>query len=53
MSNDNDQRVLGRVGARQLTKKETEQIAGSGGGNTRASLTLTGPASNPDTGMDS
>jgi hypothetical protein len=50
MSNNN--RVLNRMGARQLTQNEMEQIAG-GGGNTHASLTLTGPANNPDTGRDS
>ncbi len=53
MSNNNENRVLSRMGARQLTKSEIDQIAGGGGGNTRASLTLTGPASNPDRGMDS
>jgi hypothetical protein len=52
MSNHNDNRVLGRMGARQLAHDELEQVSG-GGTNTRASLTLTGPASNPDTGMDS
>lgn len=45
-------RVLNRMGARQLTQKEIEQIAG-GGVSTHASLVLTGPASNPDTGRDS
>lgn len=53
MSNHKENRVLGRTGARQLTQNELKQIAGGGGGNTRASLTLTGPANNPDTGMDS
>jgi hypothetical protein len=53
MSNNNDNRVLVRTGARQLAQSEIERISGGGGGNTRASLTLTGPASNPDTGMDS
>jgi hypothetical protein len=52
MSNHNDNRVLGRMGARQLTQNEIERISGGGGGNTHASLTVTGPASNPDTGMD-
>ena len=50
MSTNN--RVLNRIGARQLTQKEMEQIAG-GGVSTRASITLTGPANNPDTGRDS
>lgn len=53
MSNHNDNRVLVRMGARQLTESEAELISGGGGGNTHASLTITGPASNPDTGMDS
>ena len=49
MSND-DNRVLNRRGARKLTQNEIEQIAGAA--ITRASITLTGPASHPDTGMD-
>jgi hypothetical protein len=53
MSNDNSNRVLNRMGARQLSKSEIEQIAAGDGGFTRASHTLTGPASNPDTGFDS
>jgi hypothetical protein len=53
LSKNNNNRVLNRMGARQLTQNEIEQIAGGGGGNTRASLTMTGPAHNPDTGMDS
>ncbi len=54
MSNNNENRVLSRMGARQLTKKEIDQITGGGGGGfTHASRTLTGPASNPDVGMDS
>jgi hypothetical protein len=52
MSN-NENRVLSRMGARQLSKNEIEQIAAGEGGFTRASRTLTGPASNPDMGMDS
>lgn len=52
MSPGSNNRVLNRMGARQLTQKEIEQIAG-GGHNTHASLTVTGPANNPDTGMDS
>jgi len=52
MSN-NENRVLSRMGARQLTRNEIEQIAAGAGGFTHASHTLTGPASNPDTGVDS
>jgi hypothetical protein len=51
MSNHNDNRVLCRVGARQLTQNEVEQVAG--GGITRASLTGTNTMSSPDTDMDS
>ena len=53
MSNDNENRVLSRVGARQLKQNEIELISAGGGGNTHASLTVTGPASHPDTGTDS
>jgi hypothetical protein len=51
MSNNNDNRVLSRIGARQLTKNEIEQVAG--GGFTRASLTGTNMMHSPDTDMDS
>lgn len=50
MSNNNS-RVLGRIGARQLTSNELEQITGAG--FTRASLTGTNTMHNPDTDMDS
>ena len=52
MSNSNDQRVLGRVGARALTVEEMEKITGSGI-NTRASHVLTGKPSAPDENYDS
>jgi hypothetical protein len=51
MSNNNENRVLTRRGARQLTSDELEQIAG--GGFTRASLTGTNTMHSPDTDMDS
>ena len=51
MSKNNDNRVLCRVGARQLTQNEMEQVAGAG--FTRASLTGTNTMHNPDTDMDS
>jgi hypothetical protein len=51
MSNNNDNRVLCRVGARQLTQNEVEQVAGAG--FTRASLTGTNTVSSSDTDMDS
>ncbi len=53
MSNSNDNRVLNRIGARQLTSDELEQIKGAGGPFTRASLTGTNTMHNPDTDMDS
>ncbi|HEX3155583.1 MAG TPA: hypothetical protein VHV32_13210 [Candidatus Angelobacter sp.] len=51
MSNNNENRVLSRRGARQLTSDELEQI--TGGGITRASLTGTNAMHSPDTDMDS
>jgi hypothetical protein len=53
MSNNNDQRVLTRRGARQLTSDELEQITAAGGPFTRASLTGTNTMHSPDTDMDS
>ncbi len=44
MSNKNENRVLSRTGARQLTPGELEQI--SGAGFTRASLTGTNTTNN-------
>jgi hypothetical protein len=51
MSNNHENRVLTRRGARQLTSDEIEQIAG--GGITRASLTGTNTMHSSDTDMDS
>ena len=51
MPNINDNRVLNRRGARQLTSDELEQI--NGAGITRASLTGTNMMHSPDTDMDS
>jgi hypothetical protein len=51
MSNNNENRVLSRMGARQLTQSEIEKVAG--GGITRASLTGTNAMPSPDTDMDS
>jgi hypothetical protein len=53
MSNNKDNRVLGRMGARQLTSEELEQIKGAGGPFTRASLTGTGTMLSTDSDMDS
>jgi hypothetical protein len=53
MSNSNDNRVLNRIGARQLTSDELEQIKGAGGPFTRASLTGTGTMLSTDSDMDS
>jgi hypothetical protein len=50
MSNNNENRVLSRMGARQLTQNEVEQVAG--GKITFASELLTGPVSNPDDVLD-
>jgi hypothetical protein len=50
MSNDNN-RVLSRMGARQLTQNELDGIAG-GVISTRLSVLVTGPASNPDHSLD-
>lgn len=50
-NNNNDHRVLSRVGARQLTSDEREQITGAG--FTRASLTGTNTMPSPDSDMDS
>jgi hypothetical protein len=49
MSNDNN-RVLTRRGARQLTQKEMEQITGSAA--TVATALPTGTPSHPDTMLD-
>ena len=51
MSNNNENRVLGRMGARQLKSDELDQI--NGAGITRASLTGTNLMHSPDTDMDS
>jgi len=53
MSNNHENRVLTRMGARQLTSDELEQITGAGGPFTRASLTGTGTPQSPDSDMDS
>jgi hypothetical protein len=50
MSNNNENRVLSRMGARQLTQNELESVAG--GKLTFASVLFTGPASNPDETFD-
>lgn len=49
MSNDNN-RVLSRRGARQLTQNETEQITAAA--NTVATALPTSPISHPDTMFD-
>jgi hypothetical protein len=49
MSNENN-RVLGRMGARQLSQNEAEDI--TGGANTLASVLATGPVNNPDDLLD-
>jgi hypothetical protein len=53
MSNNNndENRVLGRMGARKVTEKELDRVAG-GIVPTLASDLGTGPASNPDCILD-
>ena len=53
MSNNHENRVLTRRGARQLTSDELQQINGGDGPFTRASLTGTNAMHSPDTDMDS
>lgn len=53
MSNNQENRVLTRRGARQLTSDELKQISGGDGPFTRASLTGTNAMHSPDTDMDS
>ena len=53
MSNNNDNRVLSRTGARELAEEEINNITAAGGGmNTLASVLVTGPSSNPDDFLD-
>jgi len=50
MSNNHTNRVLSRMGARQLTQNEVEKVAG--GKLTFASVLVTGPVNNPDDTFD-
>jgi hypothetical protein len=50
MSNNNENRVLSRMGARQLTQNEVEQVAG--GKLTFATALTTGTTNNPDDTFD-
>ncbi len=50
MSNDNNKRVITRMGARQLTEAELERVAAAK--LTLASDLATGPVSNPDDVLD-
>jgi hypothetical protein len=50
MSNENNNRVLGRMGARPLTQSEVELVAG--GKLTFATALATGPVNNPDDTFD-
>jgi hypothetical protein len=50
MSNNNENRVLSRIGARQLTPNEIEQVAAAK--LTFASVLVTGPVNNPDETFD-
>lgn len=48
MSNNTENRVLNRMGARQLTQNEIDQINGARLVPTLLSVLITGPASHPD-----
>ena len=50
MSNNNKNRVLSRMGARQLTPNELDQVAAAK--LTFASVLVTGPVNNPDDTFD-
>jgi hypothetical protein len=50
MSKENNHRVLSRMGARQLTKAELDQVAAAK--LTFASVLVTGPVNNPDDSFD-
>ena len=50
MSNNNEKRVLSRMGARQLTQNEVEKVAG--GKLTFATALITGAVNNPDDSFD-
>lgn len=50
MSNNNENRVLSRMGARELTQNEAKEVAG--GKLTFASVLVTGPVNNPDDSFD-
>ena len=51
MSNDNSNRVLTRMGARQLTRNEVERVTGAQT-SFIGTLILTGSISNPDRHRD-
>lgn len=53
MANDNTNRVINRMGARELTAEETAKITGSSHINTHASHVPTGTPVSPDVGFDS
>lgn len=50
MSNENNNRVLSRMGARPLTQSEVELVTGSK--LTFATALVTGPVNNPDDTFD-
>lgn len=51
MLNNNNNRVLGRMGARQLTQNEIDNVGG--GGATLLSVIRTGSITDPDQRLDS
>jgi len=52
MSNNHNNRVLGRRGARYVTDEEIQKVAGRALVPTRLTEFLTGSASNPDKNFD-
>jgi hypothetical protein len=52
MPNDNNNRVLSRMGARKLSQNEVEEVGAGLSAATLGSVLVTGPSSNPDLGLD-
>jgi hypothetical protein len=52
MSNNQENRVLSRRGARELTQNETQSVTGGVIIPSLLSVIHTGPASNPDHSLD-
>ena len=52
MSTNNENRVLNRMGARELTQQEADKIGAGFIVPTLASVLFTGPATHPDERLD-